>query len=161
MAWRMFHFQRSNLTYIIIYSIFNYLYFLSRSNVFTISQEGLSVRQTDNFPRNTYFVIEHIRIFQETPIHQTDRHFPGRNPPPPLSNRYFVNRSCWLLSLSFDYLLCFMCLLFLFSTVCTDKRKLKRALKVLKVLTWPIIQFNDVCGIQILQAGVVFATKSL
>ena len=75
-----------------------------------------------NFPRNPYLVLEHIRIFQEplfshrtdthfqealssprthtifqeTPMPRTHRHFPGRHP---LSNRYFFNRSRWLLSI--------------------------------------------------------------
>ena len=68
----------------------------------------LSHRTDTNFPRNPYLVLEHIRIFQEplfcyrthtifqeTPMPRTHRHFPGRYP---LSNRYFVNRSRWLLS---------------------------------------------------------------
>ena len=48
----------------------------------TIFQETLSSPQTHT-------------VFQEPPMPRTHRHFPGRYP---LSNRYFVNRSRWLLS---------------------------------------------------------------
>ena len=84
-----------------------YLFFFSRSNLFTIFQEGLSVLQTDtnfpggfieqtrrficsskrpyfssniwtNFPKNSYLVPEHMPIFQELLFfHRTDIHFPG------------------------------------------------------------------------------------
>ena len=53
-----------------------------------------SHRTDFNFPGSP-LVLEHIIIFQETPMPRTDRHFPGRYPP---SNRYFDNRSRWLLS---------------------------------------------------------------
>ena len=74
---------------------------LSKRNVFSrkfylfVEQTLLSHRTDTNFPRNPYLVLEHIQIFQETPMPRTHRHFPGRYP---LSNRYFVNRSRWLLS---------------------------------------------------------------
>ena len=108
--------------------------FLRRSYLF-VEQTLLSHRTDTNFSRKPYLVLEHIRIFQEalssprthtifqkilssprthtifqeTPMPRTHRHFPGRCP---LWNRYFVNRSRWLLSV-FDYrevwmlLLCF------------------------------------------------------
>ena len=63
---------------------------------------------TFEFSRSLYFLTEQIlifqealssprthTIFQETIMPQTHRHFPGRYR---LSNRYFVNRSRWLLS---------------------------------------------------------------
>ena len=73
-----------------------------------IFQEPLFSHRTDiNFPgdsifssnkysfsRKPYLVLEHI-IFQESPIPRIDWYFPGRYP---LSNRYFDNRSRWLLS---------------------------------------------------------------
>ena len=88
-------------------------------------QTLLSHRTDTNFSRNPYLVFEHIQIFQEalyspraptifqktlssprthtifqeTPMPRTHRHFPGRYP---LSNRYFVNRSRWLLSFILD-----------------------------------------------------------
>ena len=101
---------------------------LSKRHVFSrrfylfVEQTLLSHRTDTNFPRNPYLVLEHLRffqeplfshrtdthfpgspiaipqtptIFQETPMPRTHRHFPGRYP---LSNRYFVNRSRWLLS---------------------------------------------------------------
>ena len=63
--------------------------------------------KTYEFSKNLYFLIEQIFHFPEEtlssprthtifPMPRTDRHFPGRYPPPP-SNRYFVNRSQWLL----------------------------------------------------------------
>ena len=48
-----------------------------------------------SFFKKLYLFLEHI-IFQETLMPQTDRHFPGRYPS---LNRYFVNRSRWLLSI--------------------------------------------------------------
>ena len=98
--------------------------FLRRSYLF-VEQTLLSHRTDTNFPRKPYLVLEHIRIFQEalsspqthtifqkilssprthtifqeTPMRRTHRHFPGRCP---LSNRYFVNRSRWLLSFQFS-----------------------------------------------------------
>ena len=93
----------------------------SRRFYLFVEQTLLSHRTDTNFPRNPYlvldtysfsrslyFIIEQILIFQEalsslrthtyfqeTPMPRTHRHFPGRYP---LSNRYFVNRSRWLLS---------------------------------------------------------------
>ena len=100
---------------------------LSKRHVFSrrfylfVEQTFLSHRTDTKFPRNPYLVLEHIRIFQEAlssprtptifqetlsssrthtifqeiPMLRTHTHFPGRYP---LSNRYFVNRSRWLLS---------------------------------------------------------------
>ena len=49
------------------------------------------------FSRSTSIATEQITIFQEAffEYQRTDRQFPGRYPPP---NRYFSNRSWWLLS---------------------------------------------------------------
>ena len=55
---------------------------LSSPRTPTIFQETLSSPRTHT-------------ILQETPMPRTHRHFPGEYP---LSNRYFVNRSRWLLS---------------------------------------------------------------
>ena len=60
-----------------------------------VEQTLLSHRTDTNFPKNPYLIPKHIQIFQETPMPRTHRHFPGRYP---LSNRYFVNWSRWLLS---------------------------------------------------------------
>ena len=96
------------------------------SNRYKFSQKPLfSPRTHTNFSRSLYLVLEQILIFQEAlfsprthtifqetlssprthtifqepPTPRTHRHFPGRYP---LSNRYFVNRSRWLLSNYFD-----------------------------------------------------------
>ena len=53
------------------------------------------IEQNTNFPRNPYLVAEHIRIFQ--PYLVLEHVLFSRKVPP--SNRYFVNRSRWLLSL--------------------------------------------------------------
>ena len=100
----------------------------SRRFYLFVEQTLLSHRTDTNFPRNPYLVLEHIQIFQEalysprtptifqetlssprthtifqeTPMPRTHRHFPGRYP---LSNRYFVNRSRWLLSFFYTPLL--------------------------------------------------------
>ena len=55
---------------------------LSSPRTPTIFQETLSSPRTHT-------------VFQEPPMPRTHRHFPGRYP---LSNRYFANRSRWLLS---------------------------------------------------------------
>ena len=95
--------------------------FFSRRFYLFVEQTLLSHQTDINFPRNPYLFLEHLRIFQETlssprtptifqetlssprthtifqepPMPRTHRHFPGRYP---LSNRYFANRSWWLLS---------------------------------------------------------------
>ena len=107
---------------------------LSNRHVFSrrfylfVEQTLLSHRTDTNFPRNPYLVLEHIQIFQEplflikqilifqetlssprphtifqeTPMPQTDTYFSGRYP---LSNRYFANRSRWVLSKIFTTVL--------------------------------------------------------
>ena len=62
----------------------------------TIFQETLSSPRTPTIFQETLSSPRTHTIFQETPMPRTHRHFPGRYP---LSNRYFVNRSRWLLSL--------------------------------------------------------------
>ena len=72
----------SNRPYYLIEQILIFQEALSSPRTPTIFQETLSSPQTHT-------------IFQETPMPRTHRRFPGRYP---LSNRYFVNRSRWLLS---------------------------------------------------------------
>ena len=70
-----------------------------------IFQEPLFFHRTDiRFPgsprthtifQKTLSNLQTHTIFQETPMPRTDTHFPGRYAP---SNRYFINRSRWLLS---------------------------------------------------------------
>ena len=72
----------SNRPYYLIEQILVFQEALSSPRTPTIFQETLSSPRTNT-------------IFQETPMPRTHRHFPGRYP---LSNRYFVNRSRWLLS---------------------------------------------------------------
>ena len=99
---------------------------LSKRHVFSkrfylfVEQTLLSHRTDTNFPRISNLVLKHIQIFQEplffhrtdtnfpgspssprthtifqeTPIPRTDTYFPGRYPP---SNRYFIDRSWWML----------------------------------------------------------------
>ena len=76
-----YEFSRS--LYFFIEQIFIFQEALSSPRTHTIFQETLSSPRTHT-------------IFQETPIPRTDTHFSGRYPP---SNRYFTNRSRWLLSL--------------------------------------------------------------
>ena len=72
----------------------NPLLFLEHIRIF---QEHLFSHRTYSFSSKPYIVLEHITIIQETPMPRTDTHFPGRYPP---SNRYLINRSRWLLSIS-------------------------------------------------------------
>ena len=101
-----------------------YLFFFSRSNLLTIFQESLSVRRIDtNFPggficssnrhfffqeglfshrtysfsRKPYLVLKHILFFRRPLCLKQIGLFQEGTPPPPPSNRYFVNRSRWLL----------------------------------------------------------------
>ena len=60
-----------------------------------IFQEALSSPRTPTIFQETLSSPRTHTIFQETPMPRTHRHFPGRYP---FSNRYFVNRSRWLLS---------------------------------------------------------------
>ena len=76
-----------------------------------IFQEGLSKRHVffkevllfvertllsyRTFSRKFYLVFEHIQFSRRPPMPRTHRYFPGRYP---LLNRYFVDRSRWLLS---------------------------------------------------------------
>ena len=79
------------------------MYEFSRSLYFLIGQilifqEALSSPRTPTIFQETISSPRTHTIFQETPMPRTHRHFPGRYP---LSNRYFVNRSRWLLSTFF------------------------------------------------------------
>ena len=76
-----YEFSRS--LYFLIEQILIFQEALSSPRIHTIFQETLSSPRTHT-------------IFQETPMPRTDTHFPGRYPP---SNRYFINRSRWLLSI--------------------------------------------------------------
>ena len=67
------------------------------SNRYSFSRKPYLVLEHLRFSRRPYLVLEHIGIFQEPPMPRTHRHFPGRYP---LSNRYFANRSRWLLSIN-------------------------------------------------------------
>ena len=74
-----------------------------------IFQEPLFSHQTDpHFPgfpgfHFPYLVLQTHTFFQKPPMPRTHRHFPGRYPEVyPLSNRYFANRSRWLLSYRVD-----------------------------------------------------------
>ena len=119
----LFFFSRSNL-FIVFQEGLSKRHVFSRRFYLFVEQTFLSHRTDTNFPQNPYLVLEHIRIFQEplfchrthtifqetlssprthtifqeTPMPRTHRHFPGKYP---LSNRYFVNRSRWLLSKTF------------------------------------------------------------
>ena len=101
------------------HEFFRRVYRADIRRVYLFFEQTILCHRTDtNFPRNLYldtyefsrtlyFLIEQIFIFQEaissprthyfleTPMPRTNRHFPGRYPS---SNRYFINRSLWLLS---------------------------------------------------------------
>ena len=76
------------------------LYFLIEQIL--IFQEALSSPRTPTIFQETLSSPRTHTIFQETPMPRTHRLFPGRYP---LSNRYFANRSRWLLSSLLDLLL--------------------------------------------------------
>ena len=82
------------------YLVLSNTYEISRSLYFLIEQilifqEALSSPRTPTIFQETLSSPRTHTIFQEIPMPRTHRHFPGRYP---LSNRYFVNRSRWLLS---------------------------------------------------------------
>ena len=102
------------------------------SNTYEFSRSLYFVIEHLQFSRRPYLVLEHIPIFQETPMPRTHRHFPGRYP---ISNRYFVNRSRWLLSLfkcyknSLEYIYG-MFLFFIIIYNLFEERTIKRCYKV-------------------------------
>ena len=72
------------------------LYFFIEQILFF--QEALSSPRTPTIFQETLSSPRTHTIFQEPPMARTHRYFPGRYP---LSNRYFANRSRWLLSFCF------------------------------------------------------------
>ena len=70
------------------------LYFLIQQIL--IFQKALTSPRTPTIFQETLSSPRTHTILQETPMPRTHRHFPGRYP---LSNRYFVIRSRWLLSI--------------------------------------------------------------